>query len=113
MLSAEHRLRKEKDFERVFKKGKKIKGDSLYLKFAPNKLPESRFGFVVSKKVSLKATERNKIKRKLSEAVKDLLPFLKKGFDVVLLVAPSFDSFQSLQEMLGDLFKKAGLMQEK
>ncbi len=112
MLAPCHRLRKEKDFENVFRKGEKVKGNFVYLKFAPNNLSESRFGIVVSKKVSLKAVERNKIKRKLREAIKELLPFAKTGFDVVLLVTPSFPVGRkgSYLPLVKSLFEKAHLL---
>lgn len=114
MLSAQNRLRKEKDFERVFKKGEKTKGDSLFLRFARNNLSQSRFGIVVSKKVSLKATERNRIKRKIGEDIREILPRVKKGWDVVVLVAPSFLSQKEelRQTAIEDIFKKAKLLEE-
>ncbi len=114
MLYAQNRLRKEKDFERVFKKGEKAKGDSLFLRFAENNLSQSRFGIVVSKKVSLKATERNRIKRKIGEAIREILPSVKKGWDVVVLVAPSFLSRGEdlCEAAVKDIFKKAKLLRE-
>ncbi len=86
MLSKTNRLQKNKDFDEVFKKGKGFKEDFLFLKFLGNNLEVSRFGFVVSNKVSNKATVRNRIKRVLRELVQKKLPNIKKGIDVVLVV---------------------------
>ncbi len=69
MLGKENRLRRKKDFEEIFKKGRSFKESFLVLKILKNNLKVSRFGFVVSQKVSKKAVVRNKIKRRLREIV--------------------------------------------
>lgn len=85
MLPKNNRLKKKKDFERVFRLGKKIKGDCFYLKFLENNLNKIRVGFVVSKNVSNKATIRNKVKRRMREVVRRMLERLKPGYDVVIV----------------------------
>ena len=88
MLSKINRLSRKKDFDNVFKNGKSVKGEFLFFKIEPNKLNHSRFGFVVSKKVSNKAVVRNKIKRQLSSIVFANLKNLKNNYDVVVVVYP-------------------------
>jgi len=112
MLPIVNRLKKEKDFERVFKKGRSWKENFLYLKAANNSLKESRFGFAVSKKFSPKATVRNKIKRRLREIIKTNLPCLKKGADIVIIVLPGLEAgdFWELEEMVKRLLEKAGIV---
>ncbi len=112
MLPKANRLKKNKDFENVFKKGQSFKEAFLYLKIKKNNLESSRFGFVVSKKFSQKATERNKIKRRLRELVKVKLPKIKEGIDGVIIVMPGFktDDFLELEKMVNKLFKKAGML---
>lgn len=79
MLSGDNRLKKKKDFEYVFKKGKGFKEDFLFVKLVKNNLKITRFGFVVGYKVSKKAVLRNKVKRRLRETVKAELPKIRKG----------------------------------
>ncbi len=55
MLPKINRLQKEKEIEEVFKKGKGFKEDFLIFKTAKNSLKTSRFGFIISKKISKKA----------------------------------------------------------
>ncbi|MDD5606647.1 MAG: ribonuclease P protein component [Candidatus Pacebacteria bacterium] len=86
MLPYKNRLLKKKDFEKVFKKGKKIQQDSFCLRTIDNDLDYTRFGLIISKKVCPKAVNRNRIKRKLRHLIKFLLPDIKKGKDVVLIV---------------------------
>ncbi len=83
MLPLKNRLKKKTDLERVFKEGKGIREDFLLLKFTKNNLETSRFGFVVGQKVAKKAVLRNKIKRRLREAVRKKLSEIRVGFDGV------------------------------
>jgi ribonuclease P protein component len=82
-----NRLRMEKDFDRVFKHGKGIKNPLIYVKFVKNDLQESRFGFVIGRKVSNKAVVRNAIKRKIKGVLDRRLEKIAKGFDVVFVVS--------------------------
>lgn len=111
MLPKRNRLKKNKDFENVFKKGQGFKEDFLYLKIKKNNLESSRFGFVVSKKFSQKATVRNKIKRRLRELVKVKLPKIKKGIDGVIIIMPGFkiNDFWELEGIINKLFEKANI----
>lgn len=111
MLATTNRLKKKKDFEMVFKRGEGFKENFLYLKIKKNNLKSSRFGFIVSKKFSKKAANRNKIKRRLSELVRIKLPLIKKGIDGVIIVIPGLEvnDFWELEEIINKLFKKANI----
>ena len=111
MLPKENRLKKNKDFERVFKTGKGYKENFLFLKITKNNLETSRFGFIVSKKFSKKAVIRNKVKRQLRELVKARLPKIKKGIDGIILIIPNFENkdFWEIEETINKLFKKADI----
>lgn len=84
-LNKKNRLKKKHDFDNVFKKGRAIKGSFLFIKYLKNELNLSRFGFVVSAKVAKKAVERNKLRRILSEAVRDIIDDLG-GYDIAVFV---------------------------
>lgn len=89
-------LKKKKDFNKAYK-GKTIAGKLIFLKAQKNNLDVSRFGFVVSSKISKKAVIRNKIKRRLREVVKDF----KKGFDIIIIVKPEIIN-KTYQEIKSD-----------
>jgi len=112
MLPKENRLKKNKDFKKVFKDGKGFKEDFLVLKKAKNNLKISRFGFVVSKTFFKKATLRNKIKRKLRESVRIKLNEIKKGIDGVVIASPGLEAkdFREIKEIVNRLFKKAKII---
>ena len=109
MSSKIDRLKKTKDIERVSKKGKRFKEDLLVLKITKNALSQTRFGFVVSQKVSKKAALRNKIKRRLKEMVNQKGKKFKKGLDVLLITCPGLETkdFWEIDETLDKLLKKA------
>lgn len=111
MLPKRNRLKKKKDFEKVFKKGQGFKENFLVLKIVKNNLKINRFGFIVSTKFSKKATVRNKIKRRLSEIIRARLARIKKGKDGVIIVLPGLEinNYWELEEMVNRLFEKAKL----
>lgn len=112
MLPKKNRLKKEKDFEKVFKKGKGLRKDFLFLKLLNNNLKKSRFGIVVSTKISKKATVRNKTRRRIREIIRNHLDEIKKGKDIVIVAQPGIEekSFSQIKETLIELFKKAKLI---
>lgn len=89
MLKKQNRLVSQKDFKQAFGQGKGVKNAFLYFKAAPNQKGRLRFGFVVNKKISGKATVRNRIKRILRETIRQEIPKRKElGFDVTIIVLP-------------------------
>lgn len=112
MLPRQNRLKKRKDFDNVFKKGRGFKDPFLFLKIAENNLENSRFGIVVNKKSYNKACLRNKIKRKLSEAISKKIKEIKKGFDVVIVASTGLEvkRLLEIEEIINKNLKKARLI---
>lgn len=112
MLAKKNRLKKKKDFETTFQRGEGFKQDFLFLKILKNSLKFSRFGFVVSKKISKKATVRNKIRRRLSEIIKANLPKIEKAWDGIIIVDCGIKdkNFREVEATIEKLFKRAGLI---
>ena len=107
MLPKTNRLTKKKDFDLAFKNGKSLRGDFLMLKVFKNNFKHSRIGFVVSKKVSKKASVRNKIKRRLRAAVLSQLENIKKPADIIILSLPIINKkdFSQIKEEVIKLFE--------
>ncbi len=85
MLPLKNRLKKERDFQRVFDKGRFVASDLISVKFVGNGTDDTRVGFIVSKKVSKKAVLRNKIKRMLREDIKMKMDSMETGFDIIVI----------------------------
>jgi|SRR3990172_10998410 len=113
MLASANRLTGKKNYDKVKDEGKLIQSNSFGLNiFKREDNGPSRFGFVVSNKISKHASTRNKVKRTLREAVRHSLSYLKSGYDVVFLAKSSIDrkySSELMQEVI-DSFKTAGLV---
>lgn len=88
MLKQDNRLTKKKDFDQVFKSGKSSFNKLLGVKSLKNDLKINRFGIVVGSKVSKKAVERNKIKRRIRAIVKIEIDRVKPGQDIVIITLP-------------------------
>ena len=108
MLAKINRIKKKKDFDEIFKKGKIFRSDSLIFKFKKNNLKESRFGFVVSLKVSKSAVVRNKIRRRMSEIIRQNMDGIKNGTDLVIIALPGFEKkdFIETKEIISNFIKK-------
>ena len=113
MLSSKYRLKRKRDFERVYKKGRASRESFLLLRFAPNDLDNDRFGIVISKKVAKKANERNIIKRRIREIIKKILPEIKNNLDVVIIGLSGIKKetdFQEIEQSIRKLFFKANIL---
>ena len=84
MLSRKNRLQK-KDIERLFKKGRVARQDSLMTRISPNRTDHSRFAIVISKKVLPLATKRNHARRRIYQIIQDHESFWgNKNMDVAI-----------------------------
>ncbi|MGB2762400.1 MAG: ribonuclease P protein component [Minisyncoccales bacterium] len=112
MFSQKNRLRKKNDFDRVFKQGRGYRHGFLFLKVLDNDLGFTRFGVVVSKKISNKAVVRNKIKRQLREILKKKTDTVKKGLDIVFLTNSGIEkeNFKDIEQEVEEILKKAGII---
>ena len=115
MLAKSNRLTKEKDFRRVFRRGKRYETPlfRVYIGEQKESLSSgSRFGVIVSKKVSKKAVDRNRIKRVIRAAIKEYIEKTKGNFDIIIVVIrkPERVDFSGIVNTLFKIFKKAKLI---
>jgi ribonuclease P protein component len=83
-MKREQRLVRSADFDRVRKMGRSWAQPLLVLAADRNDLDRARFGFVVSRRVG-NAVVRNRVKRRLREAMRRHLPQVPPGWDVVIV----------------------------
>jgi ribonuclease P protein component len=111
MLKKIHRINKTRDFQKVYRTGKTAHTPALVIKF----LPSLRFraAFVVNKKVSKRAVERNRIKRAIREEIRLNMPKLAIG-DYLLIAKQSAADYgnKDLRLQLVSALKKANLWHE-
>ncbi len=112
MFSEKYRIRKKRDIEKIFKKGKIFKKDFLILKTIKNNLSFCRFGFIVSKKISGKAVVRNRVKRKIREAVSANLMKLNQSSDNLFIALTGIEknNLREIDKTVEELLKKAKIL---
>jgi ribonuclease P protein component len=115
MLSLNNRLKKTADIRNVFKQGRLFKEGFLIFKTVKNDLDKSRFGFIVSQKVSKQAVIRNKIKRRLRGAVIKRIKEIKTGTDNLFIALPglAIKDFLSTEQTANSLLKKADMFSDE
>ncbi len=111
MLPRINRLKKQIDFKRVATRGRGFFIYGISCKTLPNRLHESRYAIVVSKKTHKHATKRNYIRRRISEIIRKNQTDFKNGTDIIIMVNKDIlkTTHKELQEMVFNLFKKAFL----
>jgi ribonuclease P protein component len=107
MLASKYRLKSKVNFVRAEIDGKLIQSMSFGVEIFDRKDGEpSRFGFIISTRISKKAVIRNKIKRTMSDELRKNIDKIKEGFDVVFLVKPSIVRLTKDQKLDTDVIIK-------
>lgn len=87
MIHQTHRFHGRKSLGLVFKRGQVMHGRFLSLKFVRNPYGRTyRVAVVVSRKVSKSAVVRNRIRRRIYEAVREVEDQITQPYDLVFLV---------------------------
>ncbi|HKK96277.1 MAG TPA: ribonuclease P protein component [Anaerovoracaceae bacterium] len=77
-------LRNQKDFKKVYKKGKSKSDRLIVVLYVKNNFSYSRIAFLASKKVG-NSVKRNRAKRLMKQAFKNLEIELKEGYDIIFI----------------------------
>lgn len=118
MLPAANRLRANRDFRQVYSRGRSYPNPVAVLYVMrrtgdyANAAPGTRIGFVVSKKQG-GAVVRNRIKRRLRETVRRILPDLLDGpFDLIFVgrSRAHTSDWTELQEAVEYLLRRGNLL---
>jgi len=109
----QHRLRLsgKKRFSQIHQQGQSAADHLLVIRVLPNGLQHSRFGFVVGRRIG-GATVRNKVKRRLREAVRQTP--VKGGWDVVFIARRGVDQahYRQLKRVTDRLLRRTHLVNE-
>lgn len=108
MLPQKHRLRHEKDFARLSVKGRPLYGPFCVLRAWKSGSNPSKIGFVASGKIFKTAVLRNRLRRRLREAFRPLLPTVPPGYDMTFVARPELlkADFKEIQASLVHLIAK-------
>jgi ribonuclease P protein component len=107
-----YRLR-GREFREVLKKGKSFRVDGLVLKLTLTE-EGKKFGFLINKKIFKKAVERNKIKRRLRELLREKLGDLKEGIRIVFITLSDWGNkdFKEAREIFEKILTKSKIVKK-
>lgn len=111
LLKTENRLKKNKDFKIVYRKGKSFANRDFVIYHKKNSYGYPRIGFSVSKKVG-KAWKRNIIKRRLREILRKNENVLSLNYDIIIIVRQTLKNadYISMEKSLKHALKGSGLI---
>ena len=108
-MQRRQRLTGSKRFSQIHIGGSSAANRLLVIRYLANGSNCSRFGFLVSKRIG-NAAVRNKVKRRLREAVR--LNPVKSGWDAIFIVRRGAGSakYQDLKDAIDNLLQRANLV---
>lgn len=108
------RLKKPWEFQRAYQKGNKYWNTHFVIYVYKTQHSQTRLGITVSRKVG-KSVQRNRVKRLIREAFRQLRPELLSQFDIVVVGRKAAIGLTGLQarESLYQLFSKASITASK
>jgi len=103
------RLTGSKRFSQIHRDGSSAANRYLVIRFLPNGLDRSRFGFLTSKRIG-NAVVRNKVKRRLREAVRQNR--VRAGWDAVFIARTGIEKagYQELKQAADNLLRRSKLV---
>jgi ribonuclease P protein component len=110
-LKRRDRLADKERFRQVRQDGVSHAHRLLILCLLPNDQAFSRCGFTVSRRLG-KAVQRNRVRRRIHEAVRLLWEFVAPGWDMVWIARPAIQAvpFADIQEACCRLLRRARIM---
>ena len=99
---------KNNDFRRIYNRGKYFVSPVVVVYVLKNRLGYTRIGITASKKIG-NAVKRNRSRRIIKEAVREVLPQMKKGYDYVFVARGKTPYVKStdILHSINSLLKKA------
>ncbi len=113
MLSKKYRFHSRGGVRYTYQNGKTIRGSKISLVFANNTRNHQRYAVVVSKKVLKSAVGRNRIRRRIYEAIRLEIQKVEKPVDCIFVVYVKdiLDmDFKELRNTVRDLLKEADII---
>lgn len=104
------RIRSRQEYDIVFKEGKRYSTSSMILYYRENGSGFTRYGYAVGKRVGTSVT-RNRVKRRIREAVKQIYDGITGGYDLVIVARREVE-FSEIVSGLKRLLSQAGIFKK-
>lgn len=92
-------LRDKFDFDRCFKRGKRLNDQNFVCYQLPNRLEENRLGLIITKRWNPKATRRNQLRRWLKESFRQHSCFKSNDIVVVIRRKAAIQNYQQVKNL--------------
>ena len=92
MLEKKYRLKKNKEFNYVYKKGESVFSKNLGLFYVRTKLSPFKVGISISNKVG-NSVVRHKLKRRICHIIRPILKDFNPHYNYVFLARPGIEEF--------------------
>lgn len=104
-------LKENRDFTRLYRRGKCYVSSSLVIYALKNKTNNLRYGITTGKKTG-NAVKRSRSRRIIRAAFSQVYPSLKNGYDFIFVARSKtpFVKSSDIKKDMEKLFKKAGLL---
>lgn len=113
MLSNKYRFHGPNSLRFAYRNGNTVHSRICKVKFTPNsRRQDPRFAVVVSKKVHKSAVGRNQIRRRFYEVIRQQIPQLKGGMDIVVIIVSGEAlalPYSEIKKTIEQLFHEADL----
>lgn len=112
MLPKENRLKKRDEFNLVFKEGRSV--GNKFLEIKKKSVKGKKIAFVAPVKVFKKATERNRVKRKLRESFRPFLSRIDSDIGLIFIARKSIrsKSVEEIEEIVEDLLVRLKILKK-
>jgi ribonuclease P protein component len=107
MLKKKNRIISPIDFKKIFTRGHIRENEHFKVIFNKNNLGYSRYGIIVSSQNCKLAVQRNVLRRRIRNILRNFLLIFSKGFDIVIITKKDClnMNFSNLTESLEKLLK--------
>lgn len=112
MITKTNRLRKRTEFAYSIRHGKRVFDELINLVVFTRRDKLLRIGFVISKKVDKRAVVRNLIRRRMQAIVREILPKISLGHNLVFIATPDVVSkdFYAIKDSVKKVLQRAGIL---
>ena len=107
-------LKENRDFHKLYKKGKSFVSPILVTYILKNKSDNLRYGITTGKKIG-NAVKRSRARRVIRTAFRECAPNLKSGYDIVFVARGKTPFVKSTQikTIMKNQFEKAHIFKDK
>jgi ribonuclease P protein component len=107
-------LKRNKEFRHVYRAGQSVGSRLMVLIYTKNDKDKLHVGFTVSKKIG-NSVVRNRVKRRLRESFRPMIPDVKSGYNIILIAREPVvhEEFENIKKTMRYLLRKADLLKRE